>query len=203
MDVEIIICLLIILITYLAIAGLLGYYYIKHRDIWYSMFDMSLFYGLEESSKFEGEIYLDQVKILSSIYKLFKQLDENNFIMGCNYFNQTFKMLKWFLEGSITNYENIKNEQSIVYYQLKDVYNTQNNISIDSYELKDNILPNLQIEQIDIYENNIILIRNIIQEIENNLSSITKFHSHYLIALFNDILFYCNAVYYYNSFANV
>jgi hypothetical protein len=197
MDVEIIICLLIILITYLAIAGLLGYYYIKHRDIWCSMFDMSLFYGLEESSKFEGEIYLEQIKILSSIYKLFKQLDENNFIMGCNYFNQTFKMLKWFLEGSITNYENIKNEQSIVYYQLKDVYNTQNNISIDSHELIDDILPNLQIEQIDIYENNIILIRNIIQEIKNNLSSITKFHSHYLIALFNDILFYCNAVRYY------
>jgi hypothetical protein len=203
MDVEIIICLLIILITYLAIAGLLGYYYIKHRVIWYAMFDMSLFYGLEESSKLEGEIYLEQVKILSSIYKLFKQLDENNFIMGCNYFNQTFKMLKWFLEGSITNYENIKNEQSIVYYQLKDVYNTQNNISIDSHELIDDILPNLQIEQIDIYENNIILIRNIIQEIENNLSSITKFHSHYLIALFNDILFYCNAVLYYNSLANV
>ena len=194
MDVEIKICLLIILITYLAIACLLGYYYIKHRDIWYSMFDMSLFCGMDDSSKLNGDIYLEQVKVLSSIYKLFKQLEENNFTTGCNYFNNIFKMLKWFLEGSITNYETIKNEQSHVYYQLKDVYTTQNNISISSK-------PNLQLEQIDIYENNIILIRNILQEIENSVSSITKFNSHYLIALFNDILFYCNSCCYYNSLA--
>ena len=201
MDVEIKICLLVILITYLAIAGLLGYYYIKHRDIWYSMFDVSLFCGLDDASKLEGDIYLEQVKVLSSIYKLFKQLEENNFITGCNYFNNIFKMLKWFLEGSITNYETIKNEQSHVYYQLKDIYTTQNNISPGSNELIDDILPNLQLEQLDTHENNIILIRNIIHEIENSVSSITKFHSHYLIALFNDILFYCNSCAHYNSLA--
>ena len=195
MDLKIIICLLIILITYLAIASLLGYYYIKHRDIWYSMFNVSLFWDNDESIKLEGDIYLEQVKVLSNIYKLFKQIDENNFILGCNYFDKIFKMLQWFLEGSITNYEIIKNENSNIYYQLKELYITQNNILLSSKT-------NLQIEQIDIYEYNIGIIKNILQEIQNSTSSITKFNSHYIISLLNDILFYCNSIFYYNSLIN-
>jgi len=197
MDVEIIICLLVLFITYLAIAGLLGYYYIKHRNIWFAMFNLSCYWDVDMVSN-EEDIYLEQVKILSSIYKLFKQLDENNFIMGCNYLDKNFRMFKWFLEGSISNYETIKNEQSNVYYQLKDVYTTQNT-SLGLNASSDNMKPNLQLEQLDIYENNIILAKNIIQEFEKNISSITKFNSHYLIALFNDILFYCNSCIFYNK----
>lgn len=179
----------------------MGYYYIKHRSVWYAVFDISCFTG--EILDLNSDIYLEQVKVLSSIYKLFKQLEENNFIIGCKYLDNNIKMFKWFLEGSITNYETIKNEQSNIYYQLKDVYTSQNKENKESNNqstlTSDEVKPNCDIELLDIYENNIIIIKEIIKQINNSASSITKFQSHYLIALISDILYYCNVCIHYNS----
>ena len=145
-----------------------------------------------------NKIYLQELQTLSSVYKLFKEIDkkcipQNAIKENKHNLQETWHMFIWLLEGSIKDYEMIKDERSNIYYKLKETYETtvfqpsSNSLEENHSSNTENIL---SLENISYLENNIELCNTIITILKNNKPSENGFgeiKSHYLFALFYDI----------------
>lgn len=226
-----IICL-IIFITYISIIIYLAYVFLKERKIFDTIFSDNfkyitdyiycpyheLLFGvfIKNNSKYEcnlcsldtinSEIYLEQLEILSSIYKLFKLLDkyilqkyDNKYR---NKYQNKYEMLIWLLEGSIRDYENIKDEHLEIYNQIKAIYTntiyTNTNYQIEftnpkkdcNLDANNNLDENNNLEEIENHfylEETINKLNDIIKLIEKNKTKISNFNSLFLIALILDL----------------
>ena len=107
-------------------------------------------------------------------------------------------MFLWLLEGSIKDYEIIKDERADVYYKLKETYATtmgqpSSNSLVKHSSNTENIL---SLENISYLENNIELCSKIITIFRENGfgEGIGKIKSHYLFALMTDIYEYIRQI---------
>jgi len=142
---------------------------------------------------------IKQLDTLSQVYKLFKQIDKTCICQNKYNLSIEYGMFLWLLEGSIKDYEMIKEERAEVYYKLKETYNTLNK---KINPLNENI--SIQLENIIHLETNIELcnqinnnIKNIFKKNDKLASSeqinepihkpIIYINSQYLLALFIDI----------------
>jgi len=213
MDIVILLCL-VIFITYISISCILAYYFFKHRNIWNKCFEINIQHLLEyfecpvhalfwipniiptsdncsicKNEENENNQFSKQLETLGKIYTLFKQLESN--------ISNKHKMFIWLIEGSIKDYEIIKNTHTKIYYNLKDTYlktTTHNNTNkLDSFNILD-----AEVENITYLENNIEILNQIITHIETyitqyintNINTDIINNYNYLTALFIDILNY-------------
>jgi hypothetical protein len=142
----------------------------------------------------DKQIYAKEIEMLSCIYKLFKEIDKTCIYENANayaYANaNAYTMYLWLMEGSIKDYETIKNERATVYYKLKDTFAKLN-------ENHSSITNNIPLENISYLENNIEIYKKIIDMNNIYKKNIIDIKSHYLFALFNDIDDYvkqCNVI---------
>lgn len=221
MNIVIFLCFTIFIIYFL-ICFILGYYFIKHRNIWNKTFEIeNLFYYFEyikcslhsilwipdilqinknkdckickkeeNDNKDKNKIYLHKLQNLMYIYKLLNEIDTNFIPSNKNDLLRTLNMLIWLLEGSIKDYNIIKNEKADIYYKLKETY--KNTTSILSNYNSSNTENILSLENISYIENNIELCNKIIENCNTNLfckktNFNDEFTSYYLFALFYDI----------------
>jgi hypothetical protein len=152
-----------------------------------------------------NKIYLQELQTLSSVYKLFKEIDkkcipQNTRKENKHNLQETWNMFIWLLEGSIKDYEMIKDEHPDVYYKLKETYETtvfqpsSNSLKENHSSNTENIL-SLSLENISYLENNIELCTKIITILKNNVfgengfreNEFCEIKSNYLFALFYDI----------------
>jgi len=150
-----------------------------------------------------NKIYLQELQTLSSIYKLFIQIDKNCIPQNASKENKynlqdTWHMFLWLLKGSIKDYEIIKDESAEVYYKLKETYETTV-VQPSSNALEENNSSNteniLSLENISYLENNIELCNTIINIFKDNrfgengfrVNGFGEIKSNYLFALFYDI----------------
>jgi len=139
----------------------------------------------------DNKIYLQELQTLSSVYKLFKEIDKKCIPQNANGLQDTWNMFLWLLEGSIKDYEIIKDERADVYYKLKETYATtmgqpSSNSLVKHSSNTENIL---SLENISYLENNIELCSKIITIFRENGfgEGIGKIKSHYLFALMTDV----------------
>ena len=208
MDIVILLCL-IIFITYVGICCILAYYFLKHRAIWNKIFiDLStlceyfecpihsVFWipniiptsdncSLCKQELYENGLNIKQLDTLAQVYKLFKQIDKTCICQNKYNLSIEYDMLLWLLEGSIKDYEMIKEERAEVYYKLKETYNIlKENHSSDAENTS------IQLENIIHLESNIELCNQIIKNIKNIFTTSEQtisINSKYLLALFIDI----------------
>jgi hypothetical protein len=224
MDLIILLCL-VIFITYIMICCILAYYFIWHRSIWNQCFNTnftefpeyiecpkhSIFWipNIIPTSEncnsckvesIENAYFTIQLETLGKLYTLFKGIDSsilNNLKIGYN----EYKMFMWLIEGSIKDYEIIKNESNDVYYKLKDTYTLECKHTGNTHTAVHTINKNseyclethhnVNIESIPYLENNNEIFNNIItllMEYINQSQHSNTFY--YLIALFTDVLEY-------------
>lgn len=223
MNIIILLCF-IIFITYVLICCILAYYFLKHRTtIWNKTFiDLlniceyfecpihSVFWipniiptsdncSLCKQELYENGMNIKQLDTLAQVYKLFKQIDKTCICQNKYNLSIEYGMFLWLLEGSIKDYEMIKDERAEVYYKLKETYNTLNK---KINPLNENI--SIQLENIIHLETNIELCNQINNNIKNIFKkndklasseqinepiheSIIYINSQYLLALFIDI----------------
>jgi hypothetical protein len=140
-----------------------------------------------------NKIYLQELETLSSVYKLFIQIDKNCIPQNARKENKynlqdAWHMFLWLIKGSIKDYEIIKDERAEVYYKLKETYETIV-VQPSSNALEENHSSNteniLSLENISYLENNIELCNKIITILKNN--GFEEIKSHYLFALMTDI----------------
>jgi hypothetical protein len=212
MDIVILLCL-VIFITYISISCILAYYFFKHRNIWNKCFEINIQHLLEyfecpvhalfwipniiptsdncsicKNEENENAHYAKQLETLGTVYTLFKQLD--------NSVSSKHKMFMWLIEGSIKDYEMIKNAQNNIYYKLKETYietsNHKHTNELDSIDI-------LEVENITYLENNIETLGEIIKCIERYIKEYIYADTadtnvanecNYLTTLFIDILDY-------------
>lgn len=212
MNIVILLCLTIFII-YLAICGILAYYFIKHRNIWNKTFnfidcfdcfdcqihtilwipnilminktDCATDCAICKEEENDNKIYLQDLQVLVSVYKLFKEIDKTCISQNVYGLQDTWYMFIWLLEGSIKDYEMIKDERANVYYKLKETYE---NTSLNNHSSNtENIL---SLENISYLENNIELcnkITNIFKENGFRENGFKEIKSYYLFALMIDI----------------
>ena len=140
----------------------------------------------------DNKIYLQELQTLSSVYKLFKEIDKKCIPQNANELQNSWNMFLWLLEGSIKDYEIIKDERADVYYKLKETYaTTMNQPSLNSLEKHSSDTENiLSLENISYLENNIELCNKIITIFRRNRfgdNGFREIKSHYLFALMTDI----------------
>jgi len=157
-----------------------------------------------------NKIYLQELQTLSSVYKLFKEIDKKCIPQNARKENKynlqdNWNMFIWLLEGSIKDYEMIKDERADVYYKLKETYETtviqppSNFLEENHSSNTENIL-SLSLENISYLENNMELCNKIITIFKENRFGENGFRvngfrenefgeikSNYLFALFYDI----------------
>lgn len=212
----IIILCLIIFIIYSGIGFLIAYNFIKHRNIWDKVFDFSnildnfqcpnhtlfLIPGIipcfipniinpKNCSLCIEEIeccylYKKQCTILGDVYKLFARVDKT--VLSSKEFTRKYEMLLWLLQGSIENYKMIADEGNIVYMRLMETYNLQFPDIDGKGTVEDGMV--IEIENINYVEENIFILGELITYLQNNLSVICNFKSHYLMSLFINILYF-------------
>jgi hypothetical protein len=143
-----------------------------------------------KQEEIDNQIYLQELQTLSSVYKLFKEIDKTYI---CQYENEVknkvnlYDMFNWLLKGSIRDYEIIKDERAEVYYKLKETYEKTQVISLSLSNHSSNTENNIPLENISYIENNIELCNKIININDIYKKNIIDTKSQYLFALFNDI----------------
>jgi len=197
-----ILCLLI-LITYVTIIFYLGYIFLKDRkvfnifleDIFILYQNVIYFYKNEMDIEMEitMEIDLDNVHILQTLYKLFKDIDKYNLPVGI--IRDKYNIYIWFLEYSIKNYEYIKNEKTELYNILKKIYidnnHLNNNVNVDI----NNKTYRIEIENLEYLENeidSIIKINKICNDfiknyIDKYLFNKNNYRNNYILSFIWDI----------------
>lgn len=220
MNIVIVLCF-VIFIIYFAICCILAYYFIKHRNIWNKTF-AKLFDYIEYIEYIEcpvhniflipnflmvnktdcsickeeennNKIYLEELQTLSSVYKLFKEIDKKCIPQNADGLQNLWNMFIWLLEGSIKDYEIIKDERADVYYKLKETY--ENTVTTSSDNHSSNTRNIQSLENISYIENNIEIYNKIINILKDNRFGEIGFgeigfweiKSHYLFALMTDI----------------
>ena len=191
MNIVILLCL-VIFITYIMICCILAYYFFKHRNIWNQLFDMkniNIYHLLEyfecpkhsifwipniihtsincsscKEELYENELFHQQLEILGIVYSLFKQID-TSVLTSLEQCEWQYKMFLWLLEGSIKDYEMIKNESNDIYYKLKNTYLETNNIT-NNENINPKYNKQMDIEILPYLENNIQIFDKIITCIE-------------------------------------
>ena len=218
----IIITCLIIFITYICIISYLAYIFLKERRIFNNIFSDNLkyifdyifcpyheilfgFINLIKNDEFnnkyecslckidldETNIYLEQLEILSEIYKLYNNINKNNIIDKVDILE--YDKFKWLLDGSIRDYESIKDERIEVYEQLKIAYLSSNNKNGEN-------MANISLENLIYLEDNIKIFNEILNFINSNITKIINFKSMFLISFILDIQkYFTNIIINYNS----
>lgn len=141
----------------------------------------------------DNKIYLQELQTLSSVYKLFKEIDKKCIPQNANGLQDSWNMFLWLLEGSIKDYEIIKDERADVYYKLKETY--ENTVPTTLEKHSSNTENILSLENISYLENNIELCNKIITIFRENRikqnrideNGLGKIKSHYIFALMTDI----------------
>jgi hypothetical protein len=189
------ICL--IFIIYITFIGLSIYYFIKHRNIWESIFNldsiMEIFACPEHLIIPIPGIILENTKCIiernkkferkEKIFELLKNIQKNlDIISGDDkIFISEFKCLKWILKGSINDYEIIYEQSQDIFYKLLESHqilnsndnNINNKINIDD----------LQIEHY-IIENNLEICEKLIESVKIFILDVMKdLQSQYTFAL--------------------
>jgi len=150
-------CCIIIFITYLAICGLLSYYFIKKRQIWNTLFSLesicniireifvcpehfviwSPLFEFEDTQcvldrKIKDETKENIRKILTHIKKYINEI-QNISGIGCNEVgysevgsSNNIKKLKWLLDGTMSEFDRMYEENAKFYNKLAGSYDTLN-----------------------------------------------------------------------------
>ena len=175
---------IIILITYLSICALLSYYFIKKRTIWNSLFSLESIYNsfkelivcpehfliwlpfiefentaCSDKKKLNDDARIQIKKILEHIVNIMKDIS----IVKKNKknINNNLEKIKWVLEGTMKDFDQMYDENSIFYNNLASSYDILNDKckKNEKHNEKDNSL--ILLEDLVILENNIELCENI------------------------------------------
>jgi len=192
------ICCLIIFIIYFAIFSLLSYYFIKKRPIWNSLFSLESIYtsirelivcpehfliwlpcidfentACSEKKKKNDEARLQIRKVLEHIAMLLKDVFYIK-ELG-NWHNHNLEKMKWILEGTMKDYDQMCNENALFYNNLANSYDILNDkCKNNEKDIKDEKSSNnfkslVSLEDLVILENNI----DICETISNILAIFT------------------------------
>jgi len=186
---------IIILITYLSICALLSYYFIKKRPIWNSLFSLESIYNsfkelivcpehfliwlpfiefentsCSDKKKLNDDARTQIKKILEHIVNIMKDIsilkkNKKNINNLNNNLNNNLEKIKWVLEGTMKDFDQMYDENSIFYNNLASSYDILNDKckKNENYKDKDNEKDNslISLEDLVILENNIELSENI------------------------------------------
>jgi hypothetical protein len=186
---------IIILITYLSICALLSYYFIKKRPIWNSLFSLESIYNsfkelilcpehfliwlpfiefentsCSDKKKLNDDARIQIKKILEHIVNIMKdisilKINKNNINNLNNNLNNNLEKIKWVLEGTMKDFDQMYDENAIFYNNLASSYDILNDKckKNENYKDKDNEKDNslISLEDLVILENNIELCENI------------------------------------------
>ena len=190
---------IIILITYLSICALLSYYFIKKRTIWNSLFSLESIYNsfkelivcpehfliwlpfiefentsCSDKKKLNDDARTQIKKILEHIVNIMKDIsilkkNKKNINNLNNNLNNNLEKIKWVLEGTMKDFDQMYDENAIFYNNLASSYDILNDKckKNENYKDKDNEKDNekdnslISLEDLVILENNIELCENI------------------------------------------
>lgn len=176
-------CCIIIFITYLAICGLLSYYFIKKRQIWNTLFSLEaicntikeLFlcpehfviwfplFEFEETQCVLDRKIKDETKenIRKILVHINKYINEIQHISGIGSSNN-IKKLKWLLDGTMSDFDRMYEENAEFYNKLAGSYDTLNVNNKHTISLHEGFPKScLALEDLVVLENNIELCENI------------------------------------------
>ena len=176
-------CCIIIFITYLAICGLLSYYFIKKRQIWNTLFSLEaicniireifvcpehfvIWFPLFEFE--ETHCVLDMKKkdetkenIRKILTHIKKYINEIQYISGIGSSNN-IKKLKWLLDGTMSDFDRMYEENAEFYNKLAGSYDTLNVNNKYTISLHEGFPKSfLALEDLVVLEHNIELCENI------------------------------------------
>ena len=177
----VLICCIVIFITYLVVFGLLTYYFIKHRTLLNNLFSIDkiietlteIFACPEHFIIYIPGILFETTPCVEKTKARFKLKDKMNIILkkinnilktmkniGLEYesLNNDINKMKWILGGTMDNFNHMYEETADFYNKLSGSYNILNETEINKIEnnkIENNTKTLMTLEKIVLIENNI------------------------------------------------